>query len=104
MGTPVGLGESPEEPTRTSIELPKLDKYNPSTAAIVAGDWLASLGPTMATLSTTATVFWEDSLRAAQGLYHVWVMSSPLERWSSRPRLWCLGSAMVGMPEWTRGP
>ena len=34
----------------------------------------------MATLSTTATVFWEDSLRAAQGLYHVWVMSSPLER------------------------
>ena len=80
MGTPVGLGESPEEPTRTSIELPKLDKYNPSTAAIVAGDWLASLGPTMATLSTTATVFWEDSLRAAQGLYHTWVMSSPLER------------------------
>ena len=80
LGHPVGQGESPEEPTRTSVELPKLEKYNPSTAAIVAGDWLASLGPTMATLSTTATVFWEDSLRAAQSLYHVWVMSSPLER------------------------
>ena len=80
VGPPVGHGESPEEPTRTSIELPKLDRYNPSTAAIVAGDWLASLGPTMATLSTSATLFWEDSLRAAQGLYQIWVMSSPLER------------------------
>ena len=80
LGPPVGQGESPEEPTRTSVELPKLDRYNPLTAAIVAGDWLASLGPTMAFLSATATAFWEDSLRAAQGLYHVWVMSSPLER------------------------
>ena len=78
LGPPVGQGEGPEEPTRTSVELPKLDRYNPLTAAIVAGDWLASLGPTMASLSATA--FWEDSLRAAQGLYHVWVMSSPLER------------------------
>ena len=80
LGPPVGQGESPEEPTRTTVELPKLDKYNPSTAAIVAGDWLASLGPTMASLSATATAFWEDSLKAAQGLYQAWVMSSPLER------------------------
>ena len=44
------MGQSPEEPSRASLELPKLERFDPTTSAIVAGDWLASLAPVMASL------------------------------------------------------
>ncbi|CAE7241442.1 RE1 [Symbiodinium sp. CCMP2592] len=75
-----GIGEKPEEPTKTSLELPKLDKYNPSTSAIVAGDWLISLTPVITSLSASAWVFWEDCVSTAKLFYGRWLSSSPLER------------------------
>ena len=33
-------GKEPEEPVRYSPELPVLEKFDPSTSSIVAGDWL----------------------------------------------------------------
>ena len=35
----------PEEPVRYSPDLPVLEKFDPSTSSIVAGDWLVMLGP-----------------------------------------------------------
>ena len=70
----------PEEPTRVSLELPKLGAYDPSTSAIVAGDWLVSLVPTMTCLSATATEFWDDVMDTAREYYSRWLNSSPLER------------------------
>ena len=75
-----GIGEKPEEPTKTTLELPKLDKYNPATSAIVAGDWLISLTPVITSLSASAWVFWEDCVSTAKVFYARWLSSSPLER------------------------
>ncbi|CAE7222517.1 TY1B-PL [Symbiodinium sp. KB8] len=79
LDPPPGIGEKPEEPTKTTLELPKLDKYNPATSAIVAGDWLIALTPVITSLSASAWVFWEDCVSTAR-LFYAWLSSSPLER------------------------
>ena len=80
LDPPPGIGEKPEEPTKTTLELPKLDKYNPATSAIVAGDWLIALTPVITSLSASAWVFWEDCVSTARLFYARWLSSSPLER------------------------
>ena len=79
MGAP-GVGQSPEEPSRASLELPKLERFEPTTSVIVAGAWLASLAPVMASLGPSADRFWSNAKESAQFVYDRWVPSSPLER------------------------
>ena len=47
----------PEEPVRYSPDLPVLERFDPSTSSIVAGDWLVMLGPSMSSLSPNAYVW-----------------------------------------------
>ena len=77
---PPGFGEMPEEPTRVSLELPKLERYDPATSSIVAGDWLTAITPVMCSLSAGAAGFWQDARATAMEFYHKWLGSSPLDR------------------------
>ena len=75
----------PEEPVKYVPELPKLEKYDPTTSSIAAGDWLFSLGPTMSSLSKNASVWWKDVVHDAQSLYGQWLLAGPLERIRLKP-------------------
>ena len=77
--------QEPEEPVRGSPDLPVLEKFDPATSAITAGDWLVVAAPTLKSLSQNAALWWEDVLHCANGLYKAWVTSSPLERLRLRP-------------------
>ena len=75
----------PEEPVKYVPELPKLEKYDPTTSSIAAGGWLFSLGPTMSSLSKNASVWWKDVVHDAQSLYGQWLLAGPLERIRLKP-------------------
>ena len=87
---------APRGGARASLELPKLERFEPTTSAIVAGDWLASLAPVMASLGPSADRFWSDAKESAQFVYDRRVASPPLERLRT-------GIALVGIPERTNG-
>ena len=70
----------PEEPVRYSPDLPVLEKFDPSTSSIVAGDWLVMLGPSMSSLSPNAYVWWKDTVDSANLVYQKWLTANPLKR------------------------
>ena len=72
--------KEPEEPVRCSPELPVLEKFDPSTSSIVAGDWLVMLGPSMSSLSPNAYVWWKDTVDSANLVYQKWLIANPLKR------------------------
>ena len=70
----------PEEPVRYSPDLPVLERFDPSTSSIVAGDWLVMLGPSMSSLSPNAYVWWKDTVDSANLVYQKWLTANPLKR------------------------
>ena len=96
--------EEPEEPIRYTPTIPKLPSHDPKNAAIQAGDWLASLGPVMSSLSATAGTWWNDSLGCAERSYQVWVKSSPLDRIRMPVTTFSIVMLQAGTVELSRRP
>ena len=64
-------GEALTESLR-SLELPKL--------GVSFGDWMAIVGPLMADISSTSSVWWLSVLRSAEDAYQGWLTATPLQR------------------------
>ena len=56
-------------------------------ASVMAGDWLAQLAPSMATLSSGAAGWWGSLLKNIMASYTVWLESSPIVRLNIRQRV-----------------
>ena len=79
----VELGQS-EEPSKLVTKLPVLASARGGDAAVIAGDWLAQLEPSMSSLSSSAAVWWRQLMDRVQGLYTTWLESAPVARLSLR--------------------
>ncbi|CAE7943445.1 unnamed protein product, partial [Symbiodinium sp. KB8] len=79
-GSPgTGPGEV-EEPSKLVTKLPPLAASKGQDAAVVAGDWLAQLEPSMASLSSSAAAWWQGVMTKVKVLYTRWLESTPVQR------------------------
>ena len=69
-----------EEPSKLVMKLPPLMASKGTDAAVVAGDWLAQLEPSMASLSSTASTWWQQIMMKVRELYQRWLESTPVDR------------------------
>ena len=77
--------QQPEEPIKHCPDLPVLEEYDPDTSSITAGDWLATLGPSMSSLSPNAREWWASVTQESRTLYAQWLSASPLDRLKIKP-------------------
>ena len=70
------------------MKLPPLAATKGTDAAVVAGDWLAQLEPSMASLSSTAAVWWPQLMIKVRDLYQKWLESTPVDRLQIRQHVW----------------
>lgn len=68
----------------TKGELPELPS---ESSPLQFGDWLQLILPIMKDISSSASWWWESTLREAKGYYEEWRRSSPLQRIQIQPRL-----------------
>ena len=68
----------------TKGELPDLPS---ESSPLQFGDWLQLISPIMKDISSSASWWWESTLREAEGYYEEWRRSSPLQRIQIQPRL-----------------
>ncbi|CAE7234210.1 RE1, partial [Symbiodinium necroappetens] len=73
-----------EEPSKLVTKLPVLASARGGDAAVVAGDRLAQLEPSMSSLSSSAAVWWRQLMDRVKGLYTTWLESAPVGRLSLR--------------------
>ncbi|CAE7354912.1 GIP [Symbiodinium sp. CCMP2592] len=73
-----------EEPSKLVTKLPSLASARGGDAAVIAGDWLAQLEPSMSSLSTSAVLWWKQLMERVKGLYSTWLESAPVTRLSLR--------------------
>ena len=75
------------EDVKTIPELPKLEikEGERDLMPLIAGDWLAVIGPSLRDLSAQATTWWTEAVGAAQTYYTTWLESSPVDRLLLRP-------------------
>ena len=85
QGTP-GANEV-EEPSKVAMKLPALVATKGTDAAVVAGDWLAQLEPSMGSLSSTASTWWSQLMVRLRGLYQRWLESTPVDRLQIRQQV-----------------
>ena len=79
-----------EEPSKLVNKLPTLASVKGTSggdASVMAGDWLAQLAPSMASLSPGAASWWSSLLRDVMGSYTTWLESSPIVRLNIRQRV-----------------
>ena len=90
-GTPVALSPNNiEEASKLVNKLPSLPPVKGTAggdAAVMAGDWLAQLAPSMATMSPGAAAWWRDLLQEVMGSYTTWLESSPIVRLTLRQKI-----------------
>ncbi|CAE7666784.1 unnamed protein product [Symbiodinium pilosum] len=91
-GTPVPASppDNIEEPSKLVNKLPCLPSVKGTTggdAAVMAGDWLAQLAPSMATLSPGAATWWRELLQSVMTAYAAWLESSPIVRLNLRQKV-----------------
>ena len=71
---------SQQEAIRT-VDLPSLPELGEAEVGpLVAGDWLASIGPLMKDLSPSSATWWMTVLKVAENHYGLWLQSDPLEK------------------------
>ena len=75
------------EDVKSIPELPKLEvKDNEKDLTpLIAGDWLALVGPSMRDLSATASTWWSEVTQVSQEYYGQWLSSTPIDRISLKP-------------------
>ena len=69
-----------EEPSKLVTKLPALVATKGQDAAVVAGDWLAQLEPSMSSLSSSAASWWQALMGRVRVLYTRWLESTPILR------------------------
>ncbi|CAE7940779.1 RE1, partial [Symbiodinium sp. KB8] len=69
-----------EEPSKLVTKLPPLAASKGQDAAVVAGDWLAQLEPSMSSLSSSASLWWQSVMSKVRVLYTKWLESTPVQR------------------------
>ena len=67
---------SSEEPSKLVTKLPVLASARGGDAAVIAGDWLAQLEPSMSSLSPSAASWWRQLMDRVKGLYTTWLECS----------------------------
>ena len=79
--------DSKVEDVKTIPELPRLEikDAEKELAPLIAGDWIALIGPSLRDLSNTATQWWEEVLAASKGYYEKWLSVGPMERLTLSP-------------------
>ena len=82
-----GDSEGKVEDVKAVPELPKLEIKDSEReiTPLIAGDWLALIGPSLRDLSAHASQWWQESLGASQAYYAKWLESTPIERLLVRP-------------------
>ena len=73
-----------EEPSKLVTKLPTLASARGGDAAVIAGDWLAQLEPSMSSLSPSAATWWRQLMDRVKALYTTWLESAPVTRLSLR--------------------
>lgn len=63
-----------------ALELPSLQKWNPSLGALQLGDWLLILGPVALDMTTTSEEWWTKLNAEAEGWYQCHMQMSSLDR------------------------
>ena len=69
------------------VKLPGLQSAKGGDAAVVAGDWLAQLEPSMSSLSPTAARWWSALMERVKDLYSLWLESAPVARLTIRQQV-----------------
>ena len=89
QGHPVGTttygNPMPEVPR--SSDLPSLPILGGESSALQFGDWLTLVTPAMHDLAPSAKEWWILVMTEVDGLYHLWLQSSPLQRLRIRPEV-----------------
>ena len=85
--TSAGFGDEVEEPSKLVTKLPSLPTARGGDAAVIAGDWLAQLEPSMSTLSPTAAKWWSALMERVKDLYGLWLESAPVARLTIRQQV-----------------
>ena len=90
----------PEEPARHVTELPPLSEPRHRTqGAILAGDWIAAITPSMNQLSASAHEWWSTNVRDAREQYALWLEKTPQERLKIKaehiPKRWSAGKFVL---------
>ena len=72
---------------KTVPDLPKLEirEQDKELMSVIAGDWLAMIGPSLRDLSSQATAWWAEVVQTSQAYYHRWLESGPIDRLLLRP-------------------
>ena len=67
--------------------MPKLEvkETERELTPLIAGDWVALIGPSLRDLSAHASDWWAESLSAAQEYYSKWLDSGPIDRLTLKP-------------------
>ena len=81
------MGDDVEEPSKLVTRLPSLPSAKGGDAAVVAGDWLAQLEPSMSSLSSTAATWWSSLMERVKDLYGLWLESAPVARLTIRQQV-----------------
>ena len=77
-GSPGASPNEVEEPSKLVTKLPPLAASKGQDAAVVAGDWLAQLEPSMSSLSSSASLWWQSMMSKVRVLYTKWLESTPV--------------------------
>ena len=81
------MSDDVEEPSKLVTRLPSLPSAKGGDAAVVAGDWLAQLEPSMSSLSSTAATWWSALMERVKDLYGLWLESAPVARLTIRQQV-----------------
>ena len=90
----------PEEPARHVAELPPLSEpKHRSQGAVLAGDWIVAITPSMIQLSASAQEWWSTNVRDAREQYALWLEKTPQERLKIKaehlPKRWTSGKFVL---------
>ena len=80
-------GDTRVEDVKTVPDLPKLENkdHEKELTPLIAGDWLALIGPSLRDLSSHANEWWQEVQNAAHTYYSKWLESSPIDRLLMKP-------------------
>ena len=85
LGSPPYNAPLPEVPR--SSDLPPLPTLGGEASALQFGDWLTLVAPAMHDLAPSAREWWILVMTEVDGLYQLWLQSSPLQRLRIRPEV-----------------
>lgn len=83
---------------RSSVQLPMLAEWSPSSGPIDLNDWLSLIEPMMSDLTGSSGEWWKTLMEEATSRYHHHMRLPPLDRISHDPE----ASTYLKQPRWVR--